>query len=219
MTVTEHILTELRDRLPSSIALASAKIEDRVATLFPYELDEIRRAVPSRRAEFSTGRWLARQLLNARGIDPLPIGKGPNGNPLWPDAVRGSISHSHDTCIAIVASAAEFLGVGVDIEYDIIADSSAQELILTRNERAQYHSPKLARLVFSAKESFFKAVFEHHTRYIDFHDVDIDLCFETSTFDVRTNVVDLDGRWSVSGVFHMNSNLAVTLCTIDKAVA
>ena len=63
------------------------------------------RAVASRRNEFSTGRWLARQGLQGLGLADSPIGMGRLRNPLWPSNVVGTISHDGDLCaVALLKS-------------------------------------------------------------------------------------------------------------------
>lgn len=121
--------------------------------------DTLRTAVQKRQVDFLAGRLVARIAM---GAGQVPI--GPNRGPVWPHGVNGSITHSHGACAALVADAKTLCGV--DIEK--VAAASALDAILARcvsvQERAwiaaQIDLPQdvAATLVFSAKESIFKAL-------------------------------------------------------------
>ncbi|WP_374216235.1 4'-phosphopantetheinyl transferase, partial [Frankia sp. R82] len=63
------------------------------AELLAGEHEYVARAVPSRRAEFVTGRACARLALARLGVAPRPILRGPRGEPTWPRGIVGSITH------------------------------------------------------------------------------------------------------------------------------
>jgi 4'-phosphopantetheinyl transferase EntD len=69
-----------------------------------------------RRFFFGLGRAAAREALAELGIAPVAIGSGPGGEPLWPTGIVGAISHTGDLAIAIVGRAADYAGLGVDVE-------------------------------------------------------------------------------------------------------
>jgi 4'-phosphopantetheinyl transferase EntD len=69
-----------------------------------------------RRFFFGLGRAAARDALAELGIAPVAIGSGPGGEPLWPTGIVGAISHTGDLAIAIVGRAADYAGLGVDVE-------------------------------------------------------------------------------------------------------
>jgi 4'-phosphopantetheinyl transferase EntD len=69
-----------------------------------------------RRFFFGLGRAAARDALAEVGIAPVAIGSGPGGEPLWPTGIVGAISHTGDLAIAIVGRAADYAGLGVDVE-------------------------------------------------------------------------------------------------------
>lgn len=216
MESPDTLVAALSACAPATLSLGAAPVSDRFAELYPLEATTMCNAVQKRRNEFSTGRWLARELLGSRGIARQAIGRAAQGNPIWPEGIRGSISHSRDICLAVIGAADEFQGIGVDLEFDAVTDPEVQALILTRREQRLYATPELCRLVFSAKEAFFKAVFEQHGRFIDFHAVETELepgsrKFTIDADDVETG--EIDGRYFVS------PTCAATLCLITARSA
>lgn len=118
-------------------------------------------AVPKRQADFLAGRLVA---IVAIGKNlPLPIGT--NKAPVWPSGLNGSITHSHGQCAAVVAQ--DDILCGIDIER--IASGTAFDAILhhclspqERDWVGKGHDDMpqnvLATLIFSAKETIFKAL-------------------------------------------------------------
>ncbi|ESW66829.1 4'-phosphopantetheinyl transferase superfamily protein [Mesorhizobium sp. C280B] len=132
-------------------------------------------AVTIRRAEFLAGRAMAQAALRALGqaAAEIPIGLG--GAPLWPSSSAGSITHARGHC-ACFAIANGNWRAGVDVE--ALASGHALDAILnmTINEderaliaRQVVLSPdRLASLVFSAKETLFKALYPVARRLFGF---------------------------------------------------
>ena len=74
----------------------------------------IARAVPMRRAEFRTGRVLARRALTAIGapVATLPVSR--SGAPHWPGGVVGTITHCSGVRACAVARRDDHAGIGID---------------------------------------------------------------------------------------------------------
>lgn len=136
------------------------------STLYPEELEILSsKAVTKRRIEFCIGRAAAHSALSKINIKNFPVLKGDHNEPLWPKGVVGAISHSGELALAAVAHKREVVGIGMDIEMidetisediiKIICTPSEADWVNGRKER------KLERLlmIFSAKESIFKAFF------------------------------------------------------------
>ncbi|HBM9256727.1 TPA: enterobactin synthase subunit EntD [Citrobacter freundii] len=112
-----------------------------------------------RKAEHLAGRIAAVHALREYGIKTVP-GIGGQRQPLWPQKLFGSISHSTSTALAVVSTHP----VGLDIE-DIFTRQMASELvssIVTNSEKEWLANSGLPveqalTLAFSAKESAFKA--------------------------------------------------------------
>jgi 4'-phosphopantetheinyl transferase EntD len=138
----------------------------------------VSRAVAKRRREFAAGRSLARQGLLAMGVQPVSIPVSPRRYPVWPAGIAGSISHTNRHVGVALARTRHYVGVGLDLE---LRDSVAPNLfrsIVTEGELEQLpaQSPtEVATLLFSCKESVFKAVNPTVDEFLDFLDVRIEL--------------------------------------------
>lgn len=134
--------------------------------LYPEELEVLSsKAVRKRRIEFCIGRAAAHSALSKISINNFPVLKGVHNEPLWPEGVVGSISHSGELAIAAVARKEEAAGIGMDIEMlDETISEDIVRIICTSKETDWVNRSvdrKLERLfmIFSAKESIFKAFF------------------------------------------------------------
>jgi 4'-phosphopantetheinyl transferase EntD len=135
-----------------------------LADLFPEERAAVYGAVPRRQREFATGRVCARAMLRRLGGPNVPILADERRRPIWPVGFVGSITHCPDACVAAVARCSAFAGVGIDVEPDATLDSELWEWICTDAELAWLqeqhadHRGRLARVLFSAKESTYKCL-------------------------------------------------------------
>lgn len=158
----------------------------------------VARASLKRQCEFFIGRLAAKFALTTLGYyTNFIIKKGLHGEPLWPRYIRGSISHSMSNCthgIAIATAAkhptqftdgitqsnsqyeTQILGVDVEIKQNIEIFKENPN-ILNSLMSAQEHKqliPFLPQLnclhliVFSAKESLIKAVYNKYQTLIFF---------------------------------------------------
>jgi len=75
-----------------------------ISDLFLEEKQAVDRAVPKRQREFAAGRMAARQAMAQIGKTPAPIPVNTDRSPHWPEGVVGSISHSLEIAVAVVAS-------------------------------------------------------------------------------------------------------------------
>lgn len=155
------------------------------------------RSVQKRQAEYLFGRLAARHALTALGLAPSEVTTGAHRQPIWPEYVIGSITHSHGYAAAVVAFAGECHGVGLDIE--AVAHGEALHALMTtamnHDELAllvalgpESLTPLLVALVFSAKEAFFKAAFSQVGHYFDFSAIrllDVDFTARHLTISVQ----------------------------------
>ena len=131
-------------------------------------------AANKREAEFTAGRLAAKQALTGLGIQGFTVLKGVKGDPLWPEGVVGSISHTQDVCMASVSNADGLLGLGIDIEAQRVLKANIQRVICREEELSlHWHADtELAKLIlFSAKESVYKALYPTQQRFIGFKEV------------------------------------------------
>ncbi len=142
--------------------------------------DKIRLAVNIRKAEFLAGRFCAKKCLRELNIKDFEIKADNNRCPMWPPGLNGSITHSKSMAIAAVSSQSSVLGVGIDIE-DIISSvtiSETIEQVMYGREFSLFDTSDVSRevlfsLVFSIKESFFKAAYPSTGYYFGFDAVRI----------------------------------------------
>ncbi|EPW3923298.1 enterobactin synthase subunit EntD [Enterobacter sichuanensis] len=131
---------------------------------------ELANAGRKRKAEHLAGRIAAAHALP----DHTVPGIGPSGEPLWPEGISGSITHSGTQAMAVVVRHPD-ARVGIDCEA-ILPDSEAREIqdgIIDAQEamclmRSGYPFALALTLAFSAKESLFKALFPQVKTYMGF---------------------------------------------------
>lgn len=145
------------------------------ATLFPAEAALVATAVPKRRREFTTVRYCARQALTRLGLPPVPLLPGELGAPQWPEGVVGSMTHCPGYRAAAVAGATRLHALGIDAEPDEPLPAEVSGLVLRPEEAAMTDELRRTgpavhwdRLVFSVKESVYKAWFPLARRWLDF---------------------------------------------------
>ncbi len=132
--------------------------------LLPEEEPAIARAVEKRRREFIAGRLCAREAMAALGLPPAAIVPAKDRAPIWPAGVIGTITHTDTWCAAAIARAAEGVrALGLDVEPDEPLKPTLVRPITIPEERAWLDAQPaserglLGKLVFSAKESAYKA--------------------------------------------------------------
>ncbi|QIS40695.1 4-phosphopantetheinyl transferase [Clavibacter capsici] len=99
--------------LPGSVVVATAE-HDLDGDLVGAERDAVATALPGRRAEFVTGRVLARRALARLGVPGCPIPVARSGAPVWPHGIVGSITHCAGLRAAAVGRRDEHAGIGID---------------------------------------------------------------------------------------------------------
>jgi 4'-phosphopantetheinyl transferase EntD len=200
--------------LPAVVESAEAFGDPSDAALFPAEEALIARAVQKRRSEFATGRHCAREALGGLGIAPAAILPGQGGAPQWPPGIVGSITHCAGYRAAVVARASEVITIGVDAEPAQWLPAEVLGLVALPDERDRLLDLARAepgvcwdRLLFSAKESVYKAWFPLARRWLGFADADITINAADGTFGARLLVpgpesggvplAGFTGRWVI----------------------
>lgn len=117
----------------------------------------------SRRDDFLIGRVCAskaHQLCFTEELLSLPVGE--SKAPIWPAGAVGSISHSRYMAGAAVAKKEDLLGVGIDFESrERIKEETARIILTARDIKSAsgLSEQDLLTLIFSAKESLYKALY------------------------------------------------------------
>jgi 4'-phosphopantetheinyl transferase EntD len=149
--------------------------------LFDEEAHAVAKAVDKRRQEFTAGRALARQALRTAGSGDAPLLPAPQRVPDWPAGALGSITHTDRWCAAVVGLSHEVSIIGVDVEPDTplmpelwsrICRPEEQAWLATQDEAQR---GVMAKAIFSAKESLYKAHYPRVREFLDFHSVRLEL--------------------------------------------
>ncbi|MGP3968430.1 4'-phosphopantetheinyl transferase family protein [Streptomyces sp. 6N223] len=149
--------------------------------LFPEEERHVARAVDKRRREFGTVRGLARTALARLGGPRAPLLPGERGAPGWPEGFTGSMTHCDGYRAAAVARREELAVVGIDAEpNEPLPDRGILDAVSLPAERPALRElaasrPEVSweRLLFSAKESVYKAWFPLTRKWLDFEEAEI----------------------------------------------
>lgn len=204
----------IEELLPPTVATVTARTDDPDAVLPPAERVAVARAVASRRAEFTTGRTCARAALARLGVPAEAVPVGERRAPVWPDGVVGAITHCAGFRAAAVARVADVRSLGIDAETHAPLPDGVLATVSDAGERAVLGALAAAgpdvcwdRLLFSAKESVYKAWFPLTGRWLGFADAAVTPEAD-GTFVARLRVegptvdgaaVDrFDGRWRVA---------------------
>ena len=199
---------------PAGLDPAAAGYPETIeAGLFPEEREHIAQSVAKRRAEFAAVRRCARRALRELGFPPVPILPGEQREPRWPEGVVGSMTHCAGYCAAAVARTGEVPVLGIDAEVHAPLPEGVLDLISLESERNRLAvladggpaSVHWDRVLFSAKESVYKAWFPLTRRWLGFEQADIELRLD-GTFEARLLADPGDGvgprgfagRWAVS---------------------
>ncbi len=137
-------------------------------------------SVKKRQAEYLCGRYCANQVLETMGINNVNIAIGAKREPLWPKGIKGAISHTDCSAVTLVTNKEDIHGLGIDQEWVLTSKvvHEIKEQIINSNEQNVISSCQLDNdvafsVVFSGKESFFKAMFPLYGQYFDFSAVSL----------------------------------------------
>ncbi len=167
-------------------------------------------AIPRRQMEFATGRWCARMAMRKLGIPMVSIPKGEGREPVWPQGVRGSISHSGGLVCACVSRVG--LGLGLDVE-DLgrtMSDPVVESVCSKDELKGVMAATGLGRepaciAIFSAKESFYKAIYPEVRRFIPFESAFVRFTSGRGHFQTE---VDFSSPESISKKYHGMASIA-----------
>ncbi len=183
--------------------------------------ESLKNAVVKRKSEFLAGRALSSIVLRQLGVTETEILIGKHRNPLWPQGARGSISHAGDTVLSAVSLEESVSAIGIDVE-EIMGSETASNIyksIVNDDELALMAETgipfeKILTIVFSAKESFFKAAYPSVGEYFDFDAVSlvkVDLRSQSFTFCLERNLSSCFQRGRlIHGDFSEFNHLIIT---------
>ncbi|MCH0563510.1 MULTISPECIES: 4'-phosphopantetheinyl transferase superfamily protein [unclassified Streptomyces] len=218
----------IEELLPASVVAVEARVDDDAAAaaadealLHPEEAALVAQAVAKRRREFAAVRSCARQAMEKLGVPPQPVLSGERGAPRWPEGLTGSMTHCDGYCAAALVRTGDLASLGIDAEPHGPLPEGVLPVVTLPAERDRLLRLAAARpdihwdrLLFSAKESVYKAWFPLTGLWLDFSEADIDLWAEPGsaepghgglraellvpgpTVDGR-RVQTFEGRWTV----------------------
>jgi 4'-phosphopantetheinyl transferase EntD len=210
--------------LPLEVASVSTCYDNPDTPLLPAEAAQLGWADERRVREFATARDCARQALSILGLPPVPILRGPAREPLWPEGIVGSITHCEGYRAAAVARQTQVISVGIDAEPHKALPGEVVDRVLTKPERDWLKDSPCdshwERVIFSAKESVFKAWFPLTRRWLDFTDAIVTLDPAAHQFSVsllaRPAIISGCALRSFRGRFVISNGLALTSVTIQR---
>ncbi|AHH96885.1 4'-phosphopantetheinyl transferase family protein [Kutzneria albida] len=177
----------IEDVLPGQVVSCDVLGEDPDARLLPEEEPEVAKAVDKRVREFTIARTCARRALGKLGFPEVPILRGHKRQPLWPEGIVGAITHTKGYCAAAVARSREVLTVGIDAEVHDTLPEGVLDVVTIEPERewlagAPDTGVHWDRLLFSAKESVYKAWFPLTGLWLGFTDAHLTFDPAAQTF-------------------------------------
>ena len=141
--------------------------------------DQLRSAIKKRQAEYLMGRLAAKHALSCiEFADPgITIAINEHRAPIWPLGIVGSIAHDKSTAMCVIARESTAPMLGVDIEC-LLSASVARQISSTVHDQqelalfqASGFTPNIiTTLLFSAKESLFKALYPAVQCYFGFEE-------------------------------------------------
>ncbi|MHB1210257.1 MAG: 4'-phosphopantetheinyl transferase family protein [Acidimicrobiales bacterium] len=215
------ILPSLIRDIAGGVICSSESFGDRANLgLFPEEEQTLTRATVDRLREFRTARRCAREALDRLGVMPAAIPVAASRAPVWPPGVLGSITHCRGYRAAAVTREADFSAIGIDAEENLPLPAGVDSVVFSSAERAglaTLSGPQAwDRLLFSAKESLYKAWFQMTGSPLPYSEVAVRLSSQGSfTVDLfeearRTVGHEMVGRWTAK------RGLLITLVVIPS---
>ncbi|WP_035852796.1 4'-phosphopantetheinyl transferase family protein [Kitasatospora azatica] len=214
--------------LPSSVVSVSDRSAGPVTErLSPAEEELISTSVESRQDEFRAVRLCARRALAELGVPAAPILPGPRGVPCWPEGVVGSMTHCQGFRAAALARSSQVLTIGIDAEPAeplpegvLEAIARPEELPRLRALAAQRPEVPWDRLLFSAKESVYKAWFPLTHVFLDFEEASLTFDAQggfTAQLLVPAPVVEGRQLTGFTGRWLTEQGLALTAITVPRS--
>jgi 4'-phosphopantetheinyl transferase EntD len=228
------------DRLRGLFAGAPVVFEEMalggdIPALLPEEAAQVARAVGARRREFAAGRHLARRALarlTGAGSPLLVLLNGPDRAPRWPAGIVGSITHTRGGpeadgdgyCAVVLGRDTDVRTVAIDAEEAEDLEPELCRFVLTAGERAALAAEPaqrrglLAKILFSAKECFYKAQYPVTGRFLGFQEVEVTL--DQARLQFRARLVESAREMSEClGRYRMDGGLVLTGIAVPGAGA
>ncbi len=169
--------------------------------------------------DFCTGRFCARKALVRVDQEPAEILIGADKEPIWPDGIVGSISHSAELTGAVICLSSQIRSIGLDIETIGKINADMWQMIFTQNEQAFLKSlpheqvPYYTTLLFSSKESFYKMQQPITHSFLEFTDVEISRLGDEFEIKILKDFDQKDLLPNTTPLYHwQQNNQLITWC-------
>ncbi|WP_421915109.1 4'-phosphopantetheinyl transferase family protein [Mesorhizobium sp.] len=177
---------------PSGVRVGCRLIrEGDEAHLLPEEARSMPARQPAMRRASGAARWIAHGLLADLGLHDVAIARLPSGAPAWPDGMTGSLAHDDEMAVAALASVSDTSSLGIDVEPAQPLPDDILALVATHADVTGAADRHLAgRILFSAKEAVYKAVYPLDRQILGYENIGVDLNagFATTTTGRRTKL-------------------------------
>ena len=162
-------------KIPESdrLCCVAVRIKDYTSSLAKAERQYANSVSEVRRKQYSSGRRAVQLGLSSFNVTEIPI-LFDDRKPSWPDAIVGSIAHSHSLAVALVGFKQDFCGVGIDILPKRAVSHKVRERILLEEELKfvlRGRDNDWQTMYFCAKESIYKASNPETDEFLGFKDV------------------------------------------------
>ncbi len=143
------------------------------------EYQHIKKSCEKRRAEFGVARLIAREALSVLGAPQVSLLPKADRSPTWPEGIVGSISHTNDICAAVVARSKDVVSIGLDLEQGgelgegIVKHVCSPEEIQENSRITHLSTLVLAKLIFSAKEAFYKCQYPLSNQFLSHREIEL----------------------------------------------
>lgn len=167
---------------------------------------------------YTAGRHCARRALARLGAAPGPVLIGDDRAPVWPDGVVGSITHCQGYAAAAVARAAEVAALGIDAEPHAPLPAGVLRRVAGAGDELPVSTGQVHwdRVLFSAKESVFKAWWPRTRTWLGFGDARVALDPASGRFRAVILISAPGGPGALEGRFLVHDGLVLTAIAVAR---
>ena len=210
--------------LPPYVSVASRQSSAGLLPLEPSDRAALGSVSPRYEERFAGGRDCARRALAGLGVREAPVGRGRAGKPLWPEGTVGSITHTRSYIAAAVARVEMVRAIGIDAEAHRQLDDSVVRRVCVASELdwvdrlAPRNGTVWPLVLFSAKESIYKAWYPLAGTWIGFADaeVTVDVARMSLVARLRPRLARQMGLETVCGRFAVDATHVFTTIVVPR---
>jgi len=193
--------------------------EYQLSTLSDFRFKQTSKMSSKRRLEFFSGRWCAAQCLKRLQSPSVDVAIAPDRSPIWPLGIIGSISHSDNYAVCIASSNNHARALGLDLQSNSSAKlaNELSPIILHPNEFQSFwkenqhpDNTRLFDLIFSAKETLYKALYPLCSIFFDHQ------CAEVIHIDWAAGELEIKLLIPLGQVWRKNECFTIHFSTLNN---